>query len=163
MSKYIIRDVLASDERPVCKIANYHIKNTYASFHPTPADKKYFEGLIKMTKQHAFIVLLHEGQLIGYAFLSPLRPSKLFDRVARVGIFLDQEHTGKGLGALLMSALNDKAETLGIESLISTIASVNEPSLKFHAAQGFEKAGCLKKVGRKFGEYFDEILMQKML
>ena len=35
-----------------------------------------------------------------------------------------------------MSALNDKAENLGIESLLSSIASVNEPSLKFHGRAG---------------------------
>ena len=100
MSNYTIRNILASDERSVCKIANYYIANSYASFHPKPADKKYFEGLMKMTNQHAFIALVSEGRLIGYAFLSPLRPSKLFDRVARVGIFLDHEETGKGLGSL---------------------------------------------------------------
>ncbi len=163
MQDYSVRNIRRSDQAALCAIANYYIENSYASFHPVPADKKYFEGLIKMTQKHAFLALEHEGRLAGYAFLSALKPSKLFDKAARVGIFLHPDSTGKGLGAVLMDALIEKANGLGLENLISSIASRNEPSLKFHTAQGFVECGRLQKVGRKFGRYFDEVLMQKTL
>ena len=163
MKDFTVRDVVSIDQNQLCAIANYYIDRSFASFYPTTANKKYFDGLVKMTKKHAFLALEHEGRLVGYAFLSAFKPSSLFERSAKVGIFLHHEYTGRKLGALLMDHLIEKARTLGLENLISSIASPNEPSLKFHLGQGFVECGRLLNVGRKFGRCFDEVLMQKQL
>ncbi len=52
---------------------------------------------------------------------------------------------------------------MGIDSLLVNISSRNRESLGFHLKNGFRECGRFLKVGRKFGEDFDAVWMQKQL
>ena len=47
--------------------------------------------------------------------------------------------------------------------MVGGIDGANEPSLKLHAALGFERIGVMPEVGRKFGRWLDLVLMQRLL
>jgi phosphinothricin acetyltransferase len=50
-----------------------------------------------------------------------------------------------------------------INSLLANISSRNRQSLEFHRKNGFRECARFPKVGRKFGEDFDAVWMQKQL
>ncbi|MBI4642672.1 MAG: GNAT family N-acetyltransferase [Deltaproteobacteria bacterium] len=51
----------------------------------------------------------------------------------------------------------------GIDSLIANISSRNQESIRFRLKNGFQECGRFLRVGRKFGEDFDVVWMQKHL
>ena len=103
--------------------------------------------------------------------------------VATVGLFfydaqqvrLDKEYINKigtqkvlsqeiaKLAADMLNHLVDKAKQKGIWSILASISSLNEGSINFHKKNGFIECGRFKNVGRKKGQIFDTVWMQKML
>jgi phosphinothricin acetyltransferase len=63
----------------------------------------------------------------------------------------------------MLNHLVDKAKQKGIWSILASISSLNEGSINFHKKNGFIECGRFKNVGRKKGQIFDTVWMQKML
>jgi len=59
--------------------------------------------------------------------------------------------------------LIDLARGRGLHTLIGGVDSENAGSLAFHRALGFEEAGRLREVGRKFDRWLTLVFMQKLL
>jgi phosphinothricin acetyltransferase len=51
----------------------------------------------------------------------------------------------------------------GITSILAGISSLNSASIAFHKKQGFQECGRFLKIGRKWGQDFDVVWMQKMI
>jgi phosphinothricin acetyltransferase len=73
------------------------------------------------------------------------------------------EYVNQGFGSLLLYRLIRDSRTKGISMVVAHMASWNEEGIRFHRKHGFYDAGRLKKVGKKFGEPFDILLMQKAI
>jgi len=50
-----------------------------------------------------------------------------------------------------------------IDTFLAAISSENEEPLGFHLKNGFREAGRFARIGRKFGEDFDVVWLQKHL
>jgi phosphinothricin acetyltransferase len=50
-----------------------------------------------------------------------------------------------------------------VETILASISSRNEGSLRFHRKHGFRECGCFEGVGRKFDQDFDVVWMQKRI
>lgn len=59
--------------------------------------------------------------------------------------------------------LVEQAAPLGIDSLVVSISSKNFESIAFHQKNGFRECGRFRQAGRKNGEDFDIVWMQKQL
>jgi phosphinothricin acetyltransferase len=55
------------------------------------------------------------------------------------------------------------AKLVGVDNLVASVSSKNEPSIRFHEKNGFEEAGRIRDAGHKFGEDFDIALYQKRI
>jgi L-amino acid N-acyltransferase YncA len=77
--------------------------------------------------------------------------------------FMRPEQTGKGVGSLMLEYLVEEAKKKGISSILASISSLNETSLRFHQKHGFGECDRFRQVGKKKGKFFDVIWMQKML
>jgi phosphinothricin acetyltransferase len=86
-----------------------------------------------------------------------------FSRTAEVTYFIHPDHTGKGLGKLLLGFLEKGAVEKGITNILANISSLNPRSIEFHQKNGFIKCGRLRNVGKKNGQEFDTVWMQKRL
>ena len=56
-----------------------------------------------------------------------------------------------------------EAGVKGIDSLLAAISSHNQASINFHLQNGFKECGRFLRVGRKFGQDFDVVWMQRLL
>jgi len=63
----------------------------------------------------------------------------------------------------LQERLLQEAKEKGISSILAGISSLNSVSLAFHKKRGFQECGRFQKIGRKWGQDFDVVWMQKII
>jgi len=161
---YIIRPMKPEDEREILAIFNYFVDNSFAAYSEQNVGHAYFEKLLNISEGYPFYVAeTSAGALAGYALLHAYYPMDAFRRAARVTYFILPDHARRGLGVKFLNMLIQDAKTIGVDTLLASISSHNEHSLRFHIKLGFEKCGVFKAVGRKHVQDFDEIWMQKFI
>lgn len=84
-------------------------------------------------------------------------------RHAEVGIAIDEDARGRGLGKAALSLLCDYAhQTLGIHALIALVAEDNKASRAVFAACGFSGCGRLRSWARRGNSYIDAQIYQRL-
>lgn len=82
--------------------------------------------------------------------------------IATLGIALDKDFRGLGLGTYLLQELISQAHFLkGIKIIVLTVVPQNQPAIKLYRRLGFEKYGFLPKGHIVGDEFYD--LMQMYL
>ena len=76
---------------------------------------------------------------------------------------LHPHHFGGGVGRAIMLHTLEHAKAHGAHSMFAGVSSGNPAGVQFHDRLGFEKVTTLREVGRKFDQWLDLVLMQKML
>jgi L-amino acid N-acyltransferase YncA len=56
-----------------------------------------------------------------------------------------------------------RAREIGIASILACISSLNPGSISFHRNNGFVECGRFIGIGRKLGQEFDVVWMQRMV
>ena len=77
--------------------------------------------------------------------------------------FLHPDERGRGLGSMLLKALEQAAAKMGVDNLVAPIVSHNSESLAFHERRGFQRCGLVDPAGSKFGQDFGVVFMQKAI
>ena len=77
--------------------------------------------------------------------------------------FVQPEMTGMGLGAQMLAYLETAGKEKGITTILASISSLNEGSIRFHERHGFTECGRFARVGIKNGIVFDTVWMQKFI
>jgi phosphinothricin acetyltransferase len=110
-------------------------------------------------------VLVAEGPagVIGFAGLSLMSKKSGWRFTRENTIYIDPAWHRKGVGRLLLQALLDEAERLGLHLVVASITSDNEASIALHRAFGFEVVGTLNEAGWKFGQRHSTTYMQRVL
>jgi L-amino acid N-acyltransferase YncA len=157
----VIRPVKDADRGAVIQIFNHYAASSFAAYPegqlPDSMYDRLKEGAI------SFIVAETEGKVIGFGLLRPFMPFAVFRATAAASYFIGTEYTRRGVGTRILERLETRAKEAGITNLVVHISSKNESSIRFHQRQGFTEAGRLQSVGKKFGEPFDIVWMQKTL
>jgi len=100
------------------------------------------------------------GELVGFALLRPYSPIPTFRQTAEISCFIKPGSKRNGLGSSALRYLVAEAGKIGIETILASVSSLNEPSINFHLKNGFLKCGTLSKVGKKMGRTFDVVWLQ---
>ena len=160
-----VLEKLSEDNRiPVMDIFNHYIENGFAAYPETKLPYELFDMFLGMARKYPAVVIKDEaGQVNGFGLLRSYHPMAAFQRTAEITYFLAPGRTGQGLGKVLLDFLEVEAGKMGIDCLLADISSLNESSISFHRKNGFKECGRFEKVGRKFGQDFDQVWMQKRL
>lgn len=86
-----------------------------------------------------------------------------FSGTVEITYFLAKEVTGQGIGTMVLERLTQEAKALGKRVLLASISADNQPSLRFHAKNGFVECGRFRAIGFKHGAFFDIVYMQKFI
>jgi len=161
---YSLEPLAASHRQAVIDIFNYFIRHSHAAFPSEPVDYEFFDHFLKMARGYpAVVVRTTAQQVVGFAFLRPHCAADTFRRAAEVTYFILPEHTRQGLGTAILELFVEQAGPLGIDTILACVSSKNLESLSFHGKNGFRECGRFLKIGRKFGEDFDVVWLQKRL
>ena len=145
----------------VTDIFNYYIANSFAAYPADPVGYEVFDRFLDMARDYPAVVVKDDSETtVGFAFLHPYRPGRTFRRTAEITYFILPEHTGKGIGTMVLERFKVTAREQGIDTLLANISSLNEGSLRFHRKNGFEECGRFRRIGNKFGKDFDVVWMQ---
>ena len=157
----IIRAATEADAIRITDIWNPVIRDgveTFNSVEKTAAD---VTSMIAMRP----CVLVAEARdgIIGFATYDQFRGGIGYRHTMEHTIILAPEGQGMGAGRALMAAIEDHARAANVHSLWAGVSGENTAAVAFHRAVGFEEVTTLREVGRKFGRWFDLVLLQKRL
>jgi phosphinothricin acetyltransferase len=112
---------------------------------------------------HAVLVAEIDGAIAGFGALSKWRDRPAYSTTVEDSVYVHRAHHGKGVGRALLAELVDTATRHGFHAVMARIVGGHDASIALHAALGFEVVGTEREVGRKFGQWLDVVLMERML
>lgn len=161
---YNIREYKHSDKASILKIFNYYVENGTAAYPEEKVGMNYLDKFFESAEGYPFFVAENdEKKIIGFGLLHKFHPATSFLHTAEVTYFIAPEYNRQGIGNQILEKLIEQAKAIPVTNILASISSENEESLRFHQKNGFEECGRFKKVGKKFGRYFDILWMQKEL
>ncbi|MFA6450205.1 MAG: N-acetyltransferase family protein [bacterium] len=148
----------------VMRIFAYYIENSFAAYTSTMWTEDRFNLFLNSPDIISALIVEDENRLVlGFGLLKKYHPGDAINRTAELTYFLAPECTRKGLGKALLARLTDEAKHVGVDNLVASVSSKNEPSICFHNNNGFVQVGRIRDAGFKFNEDFDIALFQKKI
>lgn len=152
------------DKNAVIDIFNYYVENTFAAYPEKSVPYEFYDKFLDMCQEFPNGTLRNEySEVVGFGMLRPYSPIPTFSMTAEVTYFIKQGHTGHGLGTALLEYLIDGGRRKGINSILASVSSLNDGSMRFHTRHGFVECGRFREVGLKQGQVFDVVYYQRML
>lgn len=160
-----LRAAQEADAQGIADIVNPVIRDTTISFNSKQKTAQDVAAEIRDTyaNGHGFVVAEEAGALLGFASYKQFRGGPGYARTAEHSIALALDARGRGVGRVLMQALEDHARAAGMHSMIAGVSGENPGGVAFHDRLGYAQVAVLPQVGRKFDRWLDLILMQKLL
>ncbi|HEY1737624.1 MAG TPA: GNAT family N-acetyltransferase [Acidimicrobiia bacterium] len=112
------------------------------------------------------LVAVMSGEVAGWAGYGDFRDSARWPGyrfTVEHSIHVDEQCWRSGVGHALMDALVEWARRDGIHVMVAGIDSANTGSIRFHEALGFAEVARMPEIGKKFGQWLDLVLMQRMI
>ena len=160
----MIRLAAAGDAEAVRRIYNHEVEHTTHTFDMVPRTLEEQQAWLEQ-RQGALGVLVAEigGQVTGFASLSEYRARAAYRTSVESSVYVDEAARGQGLGRKLLAELVELATARGFHTMVARISGGHEASIRLHESAGFVTVGVEREVGRKFGNWLDAVVMQRML
>ena len=164
MDDAVVRLATLDDAEAIQRIYNHEVEHTTHTFDLVPRTLEDQQAWLQ-DRSGALGVLVAEidGQVVGFSSLSEYRPRAAYRTSVESSVYVDETVRGRGVGRRLLHDLVDLAKASGFHTMVARIAGGHEASIKLHAAVGFATVGTEREVGRKFGNWLDVVVMQRML
>jgi phosphinothricin acetyltransferase len=164
MDELTFQPAAENDLAAMLELYNFYIMNTTATFdHGKITPEEFRQRLfIGHEKYKTYLIRLGDDT-VGFCFLTQYRKKAAYDRTAEIGLYLKPEFTGKGIGRLVVTFLEEIAVSKGIGVIIASISGENTASIKLFQKMGYEKCAHYKQVGEKFGRFVDVVDYEKIL
>lgn len=160
----IIRDTTPADFAAIAALTNQFILNTtvHFAYHPmTPAD--FDRAWRESSDRFPWFTVECDGRFAGYAKAGPWRTREAYQWTAEVGIYIEADFRGRGVGAALYTRLLDDLRARGFHSAIGGVTLPNPASVRLHERLGFQPVGVVRQAGHKFGQWLDVGFWQLLL
>ena len=159
MEKYKINKLEKQYWGEMVAIYENSIKTGVTTFQRTVPS---YEEWIDSHLEDSNIILLEDGEVIGFAALAAMNSKIQYSGVAELSIYVKCGQRGKGIGTKLLNELVKISEEIGIWTLQATVLEDNIGSKKLHEKCGFREVGYREKIARTiFGVWKDTFLMER--
>lgn len=159
-----VRLATVDDVEATREIYNLEVTESTVTFDLVPrtaAEQR--EWLTARSGAHAVLVAEDQGEIVGFASLSPFRDRPAYSTTVEDSVYVRRDQQGHGIGKLLLTELVALATSHGFHAMIARIVGGHEASIALHRAAGFDVVGTEREVGRKFGRWLDVVEMQRLL
>ena len=129
-----------------------------ATFQTTVPERKEWD---KVHIQSSRLIAIDNGQIVGWAALTPVSSRCVYGGVAEVSVYVAAKARGKGVGKILLKKLIAASEANNFWTLQAGIFPENMPSIKIHEANDFRLIGKREKIGQMNGVWRDTILLER--
>ena len=110
---------------------------------------------------HSRLVAVEDGDVCGWATLSPVSARKCYSGVAEVSVYVRLNEQGKGIGKRLLNELILESEKNGIWSLLSVIDEENSASIHIHTMSGFRIIGYRERIAQQNQKWRTTVMMER--
>lgn len=158
------RDAVSEDAGAIALIYNQGIEDREATLETalrSAEDRQVW--LADRQPRHPVIVAIEDGEVIGWASLNQFNPRPVYDYVADFSVYVGRAARGQGVGAALLTVLEERARTIGYHKLVLAGLPRNEIALRLYTRRGFRTVGTYHEHGFLDGEWVNVILMEKIL
>ena len=153
-----IRKMVGSDWSEVKRIYQQGIDSENSTFETkAPAYKEWDQTHLSDCR----FVAIYQDTMAGWAALSPVSERCVYEGVAEVSVYVDEQFRGKGIGSKLLTKLITDSEVNGIWTLQAGMFPENNESVRLHQKHGFRTLGVREKLGKLNGNWRDVVLMEK--
>ncbi|MDO8618450.1 MAG: GNAT family N-acetyltransferase [Candidatus Daviesbacteria bacterium] len=118
----------------------------------------------RLSDPNAFRVFAQvDGKLVAKVEVD-WKSSRKISHVAEVyGVYIDPEYRGQRLGGKLMTEIETLAKAHGIRKLWLDVVTTQEPAMSLYRSAGFREVGRLEQATYVNGQYYDKLLMEKLI
>jgi L-amino acid N-acyltransferase len=162
----IIRLAAVADAPAIAEIYNREVTTSTTTFDIVARTlEQQQQWLAARSGAFAAIVAVESEsrRVVGFASLSPYKERAAYSTTVEDSVYVHRDHTGRGIGKLLLSRLVEVARESGFHAIIARIESTGDASRALHVSCGFELVGVEREVGRKFNRWMSVAVMQRML
>lgn len=107
------------------------------------------------------LVAREEGDVLGWAALSPVSERCVYEGVAEVSVYVAASARGRGVGKALLGELVRRSEGAGLWTLQAGVFPENAASLRLHEGAGFRVVGTRERIGRHGDRWRDVVLLER--
>jgi L-amino acid N-acyltransferase YncA len=159
-----IRDASERDAEACAAIYAPYVTDTAVSFERVPPSAAEMAARIAgAAEAHAWLVLEHEGTVVGYAYGGPFKAREAYRWSCEVSVYLAQGQHRRGGGRALYEALFERLAARGFRTVVAGMTLPNDASVALHRSLGFEPVGTYRRIGWKFGEWRDVSWAQRTI
>ncbi len=159
-----VRRAKLEDLETITAIYNHALAHTTANFDTTPRTQEHQRTWYDQHgKSYPLLVAEADGQVVGWAALSPWSDRCAYKTTAEVSVYVEEGHQDRGIGARLMETLLEAGRQAGLHLAVARIVEGNPVSIRLHENIGFRTVGVMQEAGYKFGRYLDVIIMEKLM
>jgi phosphinothricin acetyltransferase len=165
-ASFTITAAATADAPAIAEIYADHVLHGTASWEAVPPDLDEMTGRMAKVLNAGWPWLVArngEGRILGYAYGGQFRERAGYLYSCEHSIYLREDCRGQGIGSQLLEALIERLEAIGFRQMVAGIASGQPASVALHARFGFVEVARLPSVGRKHGQWWDLIFMQRPL
>ena len=160
----VLRLARLDDAEAILEIYNAEVLGSTVTFDLRPRTlEEQQQWLVARSGALAVVVAEEDGEVVGFASISPYRDRPAYSTTVEDSVYVRTDRRGTGLGRALLGEIVDVATRQGFHTVMARIVGHHSASIEMHRKLGFDEVGVEREVGRKFGNWLDVVLMQRML
>lgn len=160
----LLRLARLDDAEAIRTIYNAEVTGSTVTFDMVPRTLEEQQAWLEARSGALAVVVAEvDGEVAGFASLSPYRDRPAYSTTVEDSVYVDSAHRGVGMGRALLAEIVAVASRRGFHTVMARIVGHHEGSIELHRSLGFEVVGIEREVGRKFHRWLDVVLMQRML
>ena len=159
-----MRDATPADAPACAAIYAPYVTDGAISFETVPpGPEEMAERIAAAQRSHAWVVLEHEGRVVGYAYGGPLNSRAAYRWSCEVSVYVELGRRRSGAGRALYSDLLARLAERGLRTAVAGMTLPTDASFGLHRAMGFEPVGTYRRIGWKHDAWHDVAWMQRLL
>ncbi|HLK43278.1 MAG TPA: GNAT family N-acetyltransferase [Thermoleophilia bacterium] len=166
MDNLVVRPGRAEDLAALTDLYNHYVVHTAITFDIEPfsieARADWFAHY-RSDGPHRLLVASTGDTVAGYATSSPFRQKAAYATTVETSVYCHPDWKGRGIGSALYTELFAALAGEDVRRACAGITLPNEASIALHRKFGFHDVGVHTEVGRKLGQFWDVLMLERPL
>ena len=159
-----VRNATLEDAAAIAEIYNQGIEDRMATYETEPRSAEEQQAWLRAIADRYPAVVAHiDGEIVGWAGAGPYRARECYRGVGEFSMYVRRDWRGRSVGDLLVAALINEAERLGLWKLLSRIFPFNAASRALCRKHGFREVGVYEKHARLDSRWLDVVIVERLI